>query len=104
MKGRWVSPRPWKRRRILVGGWEEGGAVMVRVREGKSDEIGRREDILGGASRAKQSAFVRLITVVVVVVVVTVDDAHVMTFKCWASMLACQVAKTEEPNAWSQST
>lgn len=43
LKGRWVSPRPWRRRRMLVGGVEFGGGVIVRVRfGGKSDGVGRR--------------------------------------------------------------
>lgn len=44
VKGRWVSPRPCRRRRTWVGcGVGRGGGVMVRVREeGKSARVGRR--------------------------------------------------------------
>jgi len=43
----WVSPMPWKRRRILAG-MPVGGGTMSRVRlGGKSDLVGRRGGILG---------------------------------------------------------
>lgn len=61
-----VSPRPWRRRRMFVAGWEDGAGfvrfwvwvwkglrgglrgVMVRVmEEGKSEGVGRRPGILG---------------------------------------------------------
>jgi len=34
-KGRWVSPRPWRRRRMERAGWVGGG---VRRREGRRGE------------------------------------------------------------------
>lgn len=43
-----VSPRPWRRIRMLTGGCDEGGGMMDRVREGgKSLGVGRR-GIVGG--------------------------------------------------------
>lgn len=38
-----VSPRPWRRIRMLVGRWPEGGGTVERVKEeGKSEAAGRR--------------------------------------------------------------
>ena len=44
LKEVWVSPRPWRRIRILTGE-PDGGGMMSRVRfGGKSDLVGRRDD------------------------------------------------------------
>lgn len=44
----WVSPRPWRRMRILSGEPVEGG-MMSRVREEeKSDLVGRRGEAMLG--------------------------------------------------------
>lgn len=47
VKEAWVSPRPWRRMRMLIGEPLEGGGMMSRVRlVGKSDLVGRRAGIL----------------------------------------------------------
>lgn len=44
VKGMWVSPRPWRRRRMFVGFWEAGAGFvrldqLVRTRYGENSEI-----------------------------------------------------------------
>lgn len=42
-KGLSLSPRPWRRRRMLSGAWSLGGGIMSSwIKEGKSDFSGRR--------------------------------------------------------------
>ena len=44
---RLVSPRPWRRMRMLTGLCGDGGGMMARLRlGGKSDEVGRRPGML----------------------------------------------------------
>jgi len=58
VKGWWVSPRPWRRTRALLGvEVEGGGGVMVRVRVGgKSVGVGRRGGMVGGWGRCEVQA------------------------------------------------
>ena len=42
----WVSPRPWRRMRMLIGLPVEGGTMSSVMFGGKSDLVGRRGDAI----------------------------------------------------------